>query len=158
MKSDCKFEVSLLQKSELNKKILKDIIYELNEDYPIPLVEKINIESYISKIFDLGFVLLSKHRETIIGFVTFYANNFEVQEAAFSLLGVSKEYRKFGIATLLFEKSFEIMKKEGMNSVFSYTHKDNIEAIKFHQKIGFSIDLNRITNQPYNVSLIRNLQ
>ncbi|MGE0090533.1 MAG: GNAT family N-acetyltransferase [Bacteroidales bacterium] len=136
---------------------LQEIIKIMNNDYPIPLVEKIDLNEYSQRILKNGHVVVCKKDSRIVAFVTFYANKHEEKEAAFSLLGVLKQFRKHDIASKLFEISYDIMKSKGMETVFSYTHKENAVAIKFHLKMGFIIDEKRSTNQPYNISFIRKL-
>jgi ribosomal protein S18 acetylase RimI-like enzyme len=150
-------KVEVLQPNEENKFKLQKLIEELNEDYPIPLVEKINIVEYANKILSLGIVVVCIISNELVGFVSFYANNYTSYEGAYSLLGVAREFREKGIATMLFNKSFEVMRKSGMTSAFSFTHKDNKKAINFHIKMGFKIDESRLTSQKYNISFIRKL-
>lgn len=157
MNSEQDYTFEILVNNNSDKIELIEIIKELNNDYPIPLVKKINIEEYVEKIMFKGFVIVAKCKNEIIGFTTFYANNFEINEAAFSLLGVLKEHRKYGVARKLFKESFNVMKNEGMKTVFSYTHKDNEIGIIFHESLGFCVDENRESEQKYNIALIKTL-
>lgn len=146
-----------LANNKANTKELLEILKVLNNDYPVPLVNKIDLLSYVNKIMTNGYVLTARYDNKIIGFATFYANNYEINEASFSLLGVLKEYRNFGVARELFEESFKLMRSKGMKTVYSFTHKDNLAGIKFHESLSFIIDETRLSTQEYNVSLIKTL-
>lgn len=151
------FEIRIMENSVSNKKRLFDLLLEINKDYPVAIDEKVNFTEYVEKIFNLGIIIESRIDEKTIGILSFYANNIIEKEGCYSLLGVLENYRRLGIASKLFERSFEIMKNNGMKTAYSFTHKENIKAIAFHEKMEFVIDLNRPNQYEYNISLIKNL-
>ena len=149
--------ISRLEYTQINKEKLIKIITLLNNEYPIPLDEKIDIVKYVDKIFTRGNILVAENQSEIVGFVTFYSNDLNQCEGAFSLLGVFSSYRRFGVAKMLFIRSFEIMKADGMLTAFSFTHKENFKGLKFHLSLGFEIIKERQVSQRYNISLIKKL-
>lgn len=151
------FSIIKLESNQSNVKKMIDVVTLLNNEYPIPLTEKIDIKKYVEKVFTMGNILIAERESEILGFVTFYSNNFEMREGAFSLLGILPSYRRFGIANLLFQESFKIMRSQGMLTAYSFTHKENIKGLSFHLNLGFEIIDKRIGNQDYNISLLKKL-
>lgn len=149
--------IELAENNNMVKNQILDFLERINNEYPVSLIEKIDFQEYITKVFKFGFILEAKVNNSIVGILTFYANNHREKEGVISLIGVLNKYRRFGIASKLYLKSFEIMKEEGMVKVFTFTHKDNYESIKFHEKLGFYIDPARESNYEYNISLLRKL-
>lgn len=157
MNNETNFFIKLAENNPVEKNQILDFLRKINNDYPVSLVEKIDFNKYVNKVLDFGFIIVAKLDTSIIGILTFYANNHQNKEGVISLIGVIREYRSQGVARQLYLKSFEIMREHGMTSIFTFTHEDNISSIKFHKKMGFSIDEARESNYEYNISLVRKL-
>ena len=64
-------------------------------------------------------------------------------------LYVKREYRRKGVASLLFEKAEELSKKLGEDTVFNYVHPNNDGMIQFLRSKGYTV-LNLIEiRKPY---------
>lgn len=151
------FKYFELRNQDDDENKLAAIIRKVSNDYPIPITDKVDIDEYAKRILEDGHVIVCEYGKEIVGFVTFYANNLTGKEGSFSLLGILRKFRRHNIASNLFKLSFDIMKSKGMKTAFSYTHKKNIAAINFHKRMGFRIDGLRVTDQSYNISLIKRL-
>ncbi len=145
----------LMNDTKFNRDRLYKFLSLMNKDYPVSLDNKVNLKSYVEKVFSLGNILVILEHDMIIACLIFYSNNFESFEGVYPFLGVAKKYRKKGFAELLIKESFKIMKEKGMKKLYTFTHRDNVAAINFYIKMGFELESSRPANYSYNVSLIK---
>ncbi len=132
-----------LEVNALNKERVREYLMSIDREYPVALTDKVDISAYVTKVFDLGIVIEACCENKTVGMLILYVNDDASKEGCYSLVEVSEKYRRLGVASLLFERSFEIMRQNGMTKAYSYTHKHNAVAIAFHQRMGFAIDANR---------------
>ena len=72
-----------------------------------------------------------------IGFVAFYANDYESKIAYISFIAVAEQYRRKKIGQLLLIKVCDIAKERGMKSIKIEVYKSNINARHFYCNNGF---------------------
>ena len=94
-----------------------------------------DLQNYVRKLADNAVVYTAIDNHEIIGFIAFYANNGNFSFIA--LIAVLKSYRKRGIGQILIEKCLEISKNRHISKVQLEVLKDNVQAIKFYEKLGF---------------------
>lgn len=157
MKQEGKVVIELMEDTQPNRGKLHSFLEEINGLYPVPLTEKVDLWEYTYKVFDRGHVLSALYDDKIIGVVIFYANNHIEKEAVASLIGVLPGYGQYMVGFRLAHRGIEIAKQLGMETSYTFTHKDNARALKFLQRIGFKIEPDRPTKYDYNVSLVRKL-
>lgn len=86
--------LSYINKNEcsLNEVIL--YVKSHNNDFPIPLSKKVDIEDYVLKVSSLGEMVICRDKTKIVGVVFYYNNNIEEKRGFISLVSVDKNYRK----------------------------------------------------------------
>lgn len=90
-----------------------------------------------SKFSKFGnFIVLSD--ESIAGFIAFYANDRRTFIAYISMLIVKKEYQAKGFGKLLLFNAIAKCKSEGMRIIKLEVNRNNLKAIDFYTKYGFS--------------------
>lgn len=76
----------------------------------------------------------------IVGFLNgFYSQTFS-DESYIHFVGVHPDYRKAGVARLLYVKFFEVVRSSGRHVVRCVTSPVNKTSIAFHLRMGFEIE------------------
>lgn len=128
-------KIEILKKEGKNKLIL--FLENMNNEFPIPLTQRVDIEEYVNKVIENGYVVVCLEEQKIIGAILFYANNKEEKQAYISLLGIDSNYRRNHIATHLLDEALKIIKDAKMQKVKVYTHKTNEGAKTLYRKNAF---------------------
>lgn len=123
--------------TDKNYTLLCDYLNNVDEDFPIPLSEKVNLNDFAKKIIDAGIGFYYLDGEKLAGVILFYANNKETLTSYVSVLSVDENYRKQGIAQKLLNECINYCKKLEFKHIELYTHKTNTGAIKLYEKNGF---------------------
>lgn len=76
----------------------------------------------------------------IIGFLIGFVSQTFPHEAYIHFIGVHPKYRKKGLGKALYERFFQAVKELGCKKVSCVTSPVNKDSIKFHLRIGFSIE------------------
>lgn len=126
-----------LLKHKFSYKSLKDFLIIINNDFPIPISNKIDLDVFLKKIFNNGLIYVALDRKKIIGACFFYCNNTTDGIAFLTLMGVLKEYRKNSIANNLLNLMIAYCKHNRFKKIRLYTRNTNIEAINLYKKNGF---------------------
>ncbi len=79
-----------------------------------------------------GFILLEKNEK--LGLITFHSNNNEIE-----IVTLNSFQENLGIGTSLVKSVIEEAKMRKKKRIWLITTNDNIEALKFYQKRGFSL-------------------
>lgn len=103
----------------------EDLLYFLKSQYP---------------------VFIAKEDEKVVGYLVC---RIEDEVLWVEHLFVSHDYRRRGIASLLFQKAEEIAQSMGQETVFNYVHPNNDRMIEFLRSKGYTV-LNLIEiRKPY---------
>jgi ribosomal protein S18 acetylase RimI-like enzyme len=78
----------------------------------------------------------------IIGFLIGFLSQTHPEEAYIHFVGVHPDYRKCGVGRQLYNKFFDIVKKNGRHIVRCVTSPVNKTSIAFHTRMGFAIEKN----------------
>lgn len=130
-----------------------DFLIKIDDSFPIPLSEKVNLKVYSIKLATQATILTKKIDENIVALVAGYTDNLTNNSAYVSVVGVLDKYRGKGLATELINGFICECKQKNISSVNLYTHKTNISAIKMYKKMGFFIDDAEI-KRPDDIHLI----
>lgn len=141
---------------------LKDFLCVMDCEYPISLSSKVSFDVFLDKIKEKGSVLCAIDNDRIVGALFFYANNFTEKIAFITLFGVVKEYRRKGIASMLFDKMVYKCKRD-FEKIQLYTHSTNVAAISFYKNKGFysipcdrdgDLKLELLLNKEKNINIL----
>lgn len=81
-----------------------------------------------------------EENKAIVGFLNgFYSQTFP-DEAYIHFVGVHPDYRTAGVARMLYERLFEVVRANGRHVVRCVTSPVNKTSIAFHLRMGFEIE------------------
>lgn len=130
------------EKNEIQfyKKSVKILIEKNDCDFPVSLIERVDLEKYIEKVFNNGKIVLALNEEdTVIGCNFFYANDFVSHVGFITLLCVDRNYRNCGIGKRLLNYAFSKMVEAGMSYCDLLTNVENKQSIALYTKKGFKV-------------------
>ena len=100
--------------------LLLQYLQEIDNDFEISLSQKVNLEEYVSKLLQNGYVytVIDENKRNILACVGFYCNDMNTHIAYLSLLSTRMQARGKGYAKLLVNTMVECCKKRGMYKIF----------------------------------------
>lgn len=129
-----------------NKKYISDNKYEIinflkkcNNDFPVSITSRVNINTYVEKVMNFGEIVLAVENNRIAGLIFFYNNDKNLCIGYVTLLCVDCDFRNQGIGKKLLVRALDKMKKEGMSLCELSTNEDNKKAINLYTGYGFEI-------------------
>ncbi len=124
----------------------------IKDDFGFALDKKVNIEDFSKKILSLGHCFGYFSNGLIVGIVGGYCNNLESSEGYISIVGISKKYRRCGIAQKLINRFEEYTKEYHIKII--RIHTSNTNALELYKKLGFILEkksLNFENNTQYHL-------
>lgn len=119
-------EISLLVRKEQERK---------NGNF----IDSRDLNSYLSKIERKAEVLAHYTKHNCSGFVAFYCNDINQEQAYITLILVAPEFRGKGIASSLIDGVISVARERGFLSCALEVEKGNSHAIRLYEKKGFYI-------------------
>lgn len=114
-----------------------DILCEFNNIFIPSISQKVsNIKDYAKKLSEKSFVYVAKLNKNL-GFVSFYANDFDNKVAYISFIGVHPEARNNKIGKKLLDMCYKKSKEQGMRYIKLEVQNENFVAKEFYRKNGF---------------------
>ena len=98
--------------------------------------------SMLPKLFFVHFRPTSfvvEHEGTVVGFLIGFVSQAFPDEAYIHFVGVHPEFRRAGLARMLYEEFFTAVGKVGCRIVRCVTSPVNRDSILFHRALGFSV-------------------
>lgn len=129
-----------------------DFLNDQSDQFPIPLITKVDITAYAEKLITNGIVLLARESGVVVGLVGGYANDIKHRTAFLSVIAVTQSCRGLGLADeLLIE--FELKAKAyGMVSCELETHTTNARALAFYRRHGYIAQGLGVTSEDVRLS------
>ena len=122
-------------KGEISDSILfSAFLAKMDNEFPVPLSKKANLEDYATKLLVNGSVFFAKDEEKLIGIIAGYNNT---QKGYISVLVLDPEYRGRKISVTLLDMFLNECKENRVELVEVFTHKTNVEAQGLYEKFGF---------------------
>jgi len=117
-----------------------NLLSKIGNDYIPPLNEQVNnMEIYIQKIVTNADTFIIIDNNCDIGILSIYCNNLLNKKAFITTLGIATNYKGQGIAKKLLLFVIEYVKLNKFEKIALEVNKNNIKAINFYKKSGFSI-------------------
>lgn len=116
---------------------LTNFVKFVDKDFTPPLLGRVDIDAWLSKIYVTGSIVLAMNDDDIIGCLLFYANDLTSKEGYISYLVVDARYRGLGIAKSLLNECFKISRCNGMTIIKVFTN--NPIASSLYQQAGFDV-------------------
>ncbi|MBQ7104399.1 MAG: aminotransferase class I/II-fold pyridoxal phosphate-dependent enzyme [Bacilli bacterium] len=115
--------------------------YLNNMDYD--LQTKRYIDSF-EEYKDSVLVIENKHTKEILGYSCFDKNTKAKYDSELVSIYVKPEYKSQGIGSLLLKETIKILKENNKKNMILWCFKDNINALKFYEKLGGQIKEEKI--------------
>ena len=80
-----------------------------------------------------------EENNAMIAFLLGYLVQNNTKEAYINWIGVHPDFRNKGIARLLYERFYDVAKKNGRNNITCGTSIVNVKSMEWHKKMGFSV-------------------
>ena len=77
--------------------------------------------------------------EKMVGFLIGFLSQTNDNEAYIHFVGVHPDHRKQKIGQRLYQQFYDVVQKEGRNTVRCITSPQNTNSIAYHQKMGFEM-------------------
>lgn len=138
-------------------KIVK-FIQKIDNLFPVPISKKININEYVTKLYENGTIILAKDNEKIVGIMSGYMNDMRNKKAYASIIGVDEEYQNQKIGIKLFKIFHILAKKNGIKKIYLSVHKENKKAIDIYKKYGYKIIDKNISGNNYDYTLEKEIE
>ena len=102
--------------------------------------QRANLEDYISKLYGFATILPYYKGSKLKGFIAYYSNDPQKENAFLSILIIDKESAGEGLAKLLLECSVSDLINQGFKNYRLEVLKENSRAIGLYEKFGFTIE------------------
>lgn len=114
------------------------ILVEFNRVFSPPLIEKIlDFELYAEKLVEKGYVYNAMIDSENVGFIAFYANDYESNIAYLTQIAVKQDYKINGVGYELIKHFERISLEKGMEILKLEVSNYNNHAINFYKRSGY---------------------
>jgi ribosomal protein S18 acetylase RimI-like enzyme len=93
---------------------------------------------FVDHFWSTSFV--AEKAEEVIGFLVGFLSPSQPVVAYVHFMGVHPQYRGRGIGRLLYQRFFELARRDGRTEVRAITSPTNRDSIAFHLRLGFEIE------------------
>lgn len=136
---------------ERNYEQIVEYLKRTDRIYPVPMSQRVNIETHAAKVLSKGVVIAAIHKGEIVGILLGYANDMENRRAYLGTLGIAPGFRSMGIGAVMVQEFEHYAEENEMQTVALHAHRDNYRAIKFYEKNGYTLTFDE--NKPYEESV-----
>ena len=109
----------------------------VDTEFPVSLSEKTDLMEYSKKLYRNSTICFEIENDKIIGMVAGYTENTIHDLAFVSLVAVLPAQRGNGLAKKLVEEFIDEANKKRLTAVHLYAVRDNTQAMKLYQGLGF---------------------
>ena len=109
------------------------------DDHFIPsLSDQVDLEIYAKKIIDHAETIEAWQENALIGLLAVYLNNAKYSSAFITSISILKSFHGAGIAKKLMHDCIDLATRLDFEEVSLEVGRENVRAISFYHKIGFS--------------------
>jgi GNAT superfamily N-acetyltransferase len=128
-----KDKFTLIENEKLSEEDFVSFINLVSNDFVPPLLSRIDVHKYFSKINTYGRCVQCRCEGQLVGLIIFYCNNFDTDKAFVTFLAVLPEYRGMKISSIL------------INKVCTIARDNNKIILAKSSKLAISVILNTLT-------------
>ena len=125
----------ITDKGQICNELLTEYVKSADVYFCPPLTGRIDIESWVNKIYINASVVIAEDGGRYIGCIFFYSNDTAEGKGYIAYLVVNSEYRGMGIAKTMLDTCIHISRDAGMRSINVYTY--NPGAVALYKSRGF---------------------
>ncbi|MCM1191198.1 MAG: GNAT family N-acetyltransferase [Butyrivibrio sp.] len=116
-----------------------DAIRDCDEAFTISVIGRDSFEELFEKIDKKAFFYVALDTpKNIMGYIVFYANDFESKQAYITLLVVRSEFQRMHIGTELVKECCKMCRARGFEMVRLKVLNRDVKARSFYRKVGFA--------------------
>lgn len=119
--------------------VIEGIIYSLKDNIYNKTIKDEQLSNLAIKFAKNAVFISILDNEKVVGYAAFYCNNLESKMAFLSMIIIDRDYQGKGCGHMLMDKVCQIAHENGMHSIRLNVANRNINAIRFYEKIKFSI-------------------
>lgn len=126
-----------LSYNTISENTLRDYLLSISDLFKPHLCDIVNIKEYAKKIFNNAIIIEAWDKNQLIGIIACYANNHQNGEAYITSVSIIKEYQGKGIAQLMLQELYKVLKNRKFTKINLEVSKHNINALNLYIKEGF---------------------
>lgn len=138
-----------------NASLIKDVLTEFQESLPILKKSEEYRKTMSEKFAAYAYFLVLKYNDDNVGFCAFYANDHDKKIAYISFIAVADKFRGQHFGKLILEKTIEISRQQGMESLKLEVLKSNNIAQGFYLANDFKVLCDASDNSIYMIRDVR---
>lgn len=124
-----------------------DAIRNCDENFTISVIERDSFCDLFEKIDKKAlFYVAQDTSKNLMGYIAFYANDFESKQAYITLLVVKKEFQRMHIGTELVKECCKICRARNFETIKLEVLNRDVKARSFYKKAGF-VDCDDVTSR-----------
>ena len=121
--------------------IYNPIVRDTAISFEIEVPDQKEMAKRVEKIGDTNPFIVALINDEVAGYA--YSADFRTRKAyrftKETTVYIHEDYRKQGVATILYEKLFEILKTQGVVKVMAVITIPNDKSVLFHERLGFNL-------------------
>lgn len=114
-----------------------EFLKEVDGDFPVPLSQKVDLETFSVKLFDKATLVCKIEDEEILSMIAGYTQNLKDGLAYISVMATKRKARGQGLAEKLLKEFLNRCEAVGVDAVHIYTVSSNTSAVRLYEKFGF---------------------
>lgn len=130
-------QFDFLQKTNFSIQDLTTYLSKEQNQFPLPLGNRTNLEEYAQKLGQKGEVVLAYDGKEIKGIIGGYCNDYVNRFGYISVLVVTSKYRGQGLGKVLLEHFIFLCESKSMKTIKVLTNAKNTAAIGLYKRFGF---------------------
>lgn len=122
----------------IEKHELESFLHEINDSFTPKLNETYTISAYAEKLMNYAEFFIACLNNKIIGFIAFYCNDEQKNNAHIPILGIDGKHRGIGLGSKLLQLAIDYVEALNFNTITIETNKGSA-AQYIYEKKGFSV-------------------
>ncbi len=126
--------------SEIALKALRDFLYIVDKNFPVPLSEKVDLDEYAQKLTDKADLIADVSDNGVIqALLAGYINSVDEGMAYIAIVATLPEMRGQGRAEKLVRKFINKCREQNIKGIHLYAVESNAPAVRLYEKLGFEV-------------------
>lgn len=118
---------------------LEKFLHDLSTGFSPPLSETLDLATYADKLLKNAVIFSASIEGEVVALAAIYCNNLKTRHAYCPFIGVKSEFRRTGLANTLMQSALAYLRAIAFNGLSLEVYKNNLPALRFYERSGFSI-------------------
>ncbi len=129
--------VTVFRKKDIDENRILDFLKKVDLSFPVPLSEKTSLTDYAKKIYENGVLCTYVENDEIVAMVAGYLDKIRNGIGYITLVATLPEYQGRGLAHKIIRRFQEEAETMGIRGVHLYAVRNNRNAIRMYNGLGF---------------------